>query len=73
MFLLLQAVLGLTIDAPIGLVQLTRPTLPAGLDQVSIHGLELCGGSLDLLVERSGDALELRVLRGCDGVDVQVL
>jgi glycogen debranching enzyme len=72
-FLLLQAVLGLAIDAPIGLVQLTRPTLPATFDQLSIHGLELSGGSLDLLVERSGDALELRVLRGCEGVDVQLL
>jgi glycogen debranching enzyme len=72
-FLLLQAVLGLTIDAPIGLVQLVHPALPGPFDQLSIHGLELPSGSVDLLVERSGDALDLRVLRACDGVDVQVL
>jgi glycogen debranching enzyme len=70
-FLLFQAVLGLTIDAEAGSVQLNHPMLPAVVDQLSIHGLEVGGGSVDLLLERNGEALDLRVLRPCDGVDVR--
>src|SRR5206468_1231844 len=71
-FLLIQAVLGLTIDAGAGCVRFARPTLPAALDWVAIRGLEVRKGSVDLRLERSGEAAELRVLRGCEDVDVQI-
>ena len=71
-FLLIQAVLGLTIDAGAGCVRFARPTLPAALDWVAIRGLEVRKGSVDLRLERSGEAAELRVLRGCEDVDVRI-
>jgi hypothetical protein len=71
-FQLLQAVLGLTVDAATGSVRCARPTLPAAFDQISIHGLELREGEIDLQLERRGEATELRVLRACEGVDVQI-
>jgi glycogen debranching enzyme len=72
-FLLMQAVLGLTVDAESGAVRFARPTLPAAFDQIWIHGLELRGGSIDLSLERSAETPELRVVRACEGVDVQVV
>ena len=71
-FQLLQAVLGLTLDAASGSVRFVRPTLPAAFDEISIHGLELGEGSIDLRLERNGETAELHVLRACEGVDVQI-
>jgi glycogen debranching enzyme len=70
-FLLLQAVLGLAIDGDSGIVEFAAPTLPAGLDRISIQGLEIRGGSVDLALERSGNALALHVLRAHEGVAVR--
>jgi glycogen debranching enzyme len=70
-FLLLQAVLGLALDAESSTIAFAAPTLPPGLDRVAIEGLELGGGSVDLALERNGDALALRVLRRHEGVAVQ--
>jgi glycogen debranching enzyme len=72
-FLLLQAVLGLTIDGASGSVRFVRPTLPAAFDRISVRGLELRSGSIDLSLERSGGAPELRVSRACEGVDVKLV
>jgi hypothetical protein len=66
-FQLLQAVLGLTVDWAAGSVRFARPTLPAAFDQISIPGIELREGSIDLRLERSGETPELRVLRACEG------
>jgi glycogen debranching enzyme len=71
-FLLLQAVLGLAIDAESRCVRFTHPTLPAAFDQISIHGLELFDGAVDLQLERIGEAPELRVLRASEDIDVQL-
>jgi glycogen debranching enzyme len=71
-FLLLQSVLGLTIDARTRRVLFDHPTLPAAFDQIAIHGLELGGRAVDLQLERSGETPELLVLRACDEIDVQL-
>src|SRR5207249_775397 len=71
-FQLLQAVLGLTVDAATGSVRFAHPTLPAAFDQIQVHGLELREGSIDLRLERSGETPELRVVRACEGIDVQI-
>jgi glycogen debranching enzyme len=70
-FLLLQAVLGLAIDAESGTIAFAAPTLPPGLDRVAIERLGLRGGSVDLVLERNGDELALRVLRAHEDVEVQ--
>jgi glycogen debranching enzyme len=51
-FLLLQACLGLEIDAPRGKICLDRPDLPAILGQVTIRNLRVGKASLDLCVQR---------------------
>jgi glycogen debranching enzyme len=72
-FLLLQSVLGLQIHAEAGSVELAGPTLPAAFDRISIHALEIRGGTVDLAFERSGEAVDLRVLRACEGIHVRQL
>ncbi|MBD7941959.1 amylo-alpha-1,6-glucosidase [Brevundimonas guildfordensis] len=51
-FLMMQAVLGLNIDAAEGLVEVNNPTLPAGLDRLSITRLKVGDGVIDLHFQR---------------------
>ncbi|MFN3430602.1 MAG: glycogen debranching N-terminal domain-containing protein [Candidatus Sericytochromatia bacterium] len=46
--LLLQAALGLEADAPRGVLRVVRPELPAWIGQVSLHGLRVGAGEVDL-------------------------
>ena len=70
-FLLLQACLGLEINAPEARVCFTRPQLPASLSELRIHNLEVAGASVDLLLVRHEHDVGVNVLRR-DG-DLQVL
>src|SRR5260370_933316 len=70
-FLLFQACLGLTIDGPERRVYLTRPRLPASLDELRIHPLEVGDATVDLLLRRREDDVGVNVLRR-DG-DVQLM
>ena len=70
-FLLFQACLGLTIDGPERRVYLTRPRLPASLDELRIHNLEVGDATVDLLLRRHEDDVGVNVLRR-DG-DVQLM
>jgi glycogen debranching enzyme len=71
--LLLQAALGLEIDAIGGRVVLTRPRLPAEVQEIRIHDLEVAGGSLDFSVSQDGDDVAARVLRREGDVQVVVI
>jgi hypothetical protein len=71
-FLLLQSVLGLTIDAKPGVIAFVRPTLPAGCDQLSLRGLDVGGRTIDLELERRGDGIDVRALDDAGGLDVRV-
>jgi glycogen debranching enzyme len=51
-FLLLQACLGLDIDAPNLRICLDRPELPEGLDRVAIRNLQIGEARLDLILHR---------------------
>ncbi|MFC5373581.1 glycogen debranching N-terminal domain-containing protein [Brevundimonas faecalis] len=51
-FLMLQAVLGVSIDAIEGLVEVAAPTLPAGLERLSVTGLQVGDGVIDLNFQR---------------------
>jgi glycogen debranching enzyme len=59
--LLLQAVLGLRIDAAACEVRFTRPSLPAFLSELTLHDLHICEHSVDVRVER---------IRGTTGITV---
>lgn len=51
-FLMLQSVLGLSIDAADGVVEVVNPALPAGLDRLSITRLQVGDGIIDLHFQR---------------------
>ena len=52
-FLMLQATLGLSIDAWTETVDLADPVLPAGLDRLKITGLEVGGAVVDLNIQHA--------------------
>jgi glycogen debranching enzyme len=51
-FLMLQAALGLSIDAPEQLVEIADPTLPPGVDRLSVTRLRVGDGVIDLHFQR---------------------
>jgi glycogen debranching enzyme len=62
-FLLLQACLGLEINAFDAEVRFTRPQLPAALENLQIRNLEVAGATVDLLLLRDGPIVGVRELR----------
>ena len=51
---MLQAALGVRIDAIEGAVEITRPMLPAGIDRLNISRLQVGEGMVDLTFQRMG-------------------
>jgi glycogen debranching enzyme len=72
-FLLLQAALGLRVDAPARRVKLTHPHLPPFLDVVRVRGLEVRGGSVDLQIVRHATDVGVTVTRREGPVEVAVI
>jgi glycogen debranching enzyme len=62
-FLLIQASLGLNIDAIASRVVFSRPALPASLPELRIFDLEVGGGRVDILLVRHDEDVSVRVLR----------
>jgi glycogen debranching enzyme len=62
-FLLVQASLGLKIDATAGRVIFDRPALPSTLPELRIFDLEVGKGRVDLLLTRHDEDVSVRVLR----------
>ncbi|HLG96368.1 MAG TPA: glycogen debranching N-terminal domain-containing protein [Bryobacteraceae bacterium] len=72
-FLLLQAIMGLRIDALKRCVVLTRPVLPAFLESVRIRDIAVGDASADLLLFRSGNTVAVTVDRRIGALDVLVV
>ena len=53
-FLMLQAALGVHIDAIEGVVEVDRPLLPSGIDRLNITGLKVGEGEADLTFQQMG-------------------
>jgi hypothetical protein len=53
--MLLQACLGLAIDGFGGEIQVNRPRLPIGIDQLTIRHLPVGGKRIDISFQRLGD------------------
>jgi glycogen debranching enzyme len=53
-FLLLQAMLGISPDAPARELRIDRPMLPDWLGQIRLHGLRIGDASVTLAFERDG-------------------
>ena len=71
--MMLQACLGISVDALNFRVVLKSPTLPSGIDRVSIRGLATPTGSVDLTVHRHLGTLTTNVERRSGRLDVVVL
>jgi glycogen debranching enzyme len=65
-FMMLQASLGLSIDAEAKVVRLVRPMLPSGVDRMSLDGLEVGDGTVDLMFQRLGEGVAVTPGPGSD-------
>jgi glycogen debranching enzyme len=71
-FMLLEACLGLSIDARAGQVVLRHPTLPDFLDRIDIRNLTVGRTTMDLRLFRHGDSAAVTVERRTGELDVMV-
>lgn len=71
-FLLLQACLGLSIDASAGCVSCSRPVLPASIGELRVHNLAVGAGTIDLVFQRSGDDVSMAIARRDGGIETVV-
>jgi glycogen debranching enzyme len=72
-FLLLQACLGLSIDAARREVRLINPTLPDGMDTLSVDRLDVAGANVNLLLQRRDGVTVVTPEHGSDpGVSVVI-
>jgi glycogen debranching enzyme len=69
-YMLLQACLGVTVDAASSTVRFTRPELPPFLEQVTITGLRVADARVDLELRRYADNVGINVTRRQGRVDV---
>ena len=62
-FGMLQACLGLEIDATQRLARLRYPRLPERMDSLSVRGLPIGDATVDLLLRRHGEDVSVNILR----------
>jgi glycogen debranching enzyme len=73
-FMMLQACLGLTIDATLGQVAFRYPRLPADIERLTVRGLEVGEASVDLTLHaHAAGAVGVSVERRSGKVDVSVV
>ena len=72
-FALLQACLGLEIDAASSTVILRRPSLPAFLEWLSVRNLRVGESRLDLMFRRHDSSVAVNLLRREGDADVEVM
>jgi len=53
-FMMLQACLGVTVDGRRGEIRIDNPSLPEGVDRLTLHKLDVGGDTIDLGFERVG-------------------
>jgi glycogen debranching enzyme len=69
-FMLLQACLGVTVEAKRRRVEVCDPRLPIGIDQFRIEGLAVGDERLDIAFHRTGRRVETRATGGRVAVNV---
>jgi glycogen debranching enzyme len=71
-FLLLQSVLGISIDALDQQIVLAHPVVPDGLDEISVKNLAVQEASVDFTVRRHGGSVSVSVERRVGKVDLVI-
>jgi glycogen debranching enzyme len=69
-FLLLQAILGMRIDAAHSRLSFVQPVMPEFLDEIQIDNLKVGAGSVDVLLHRRARYATVEILRREGRVDV---
>jgi glycogen debranching enzyme len=69
-FLVIEACLGVSVQAAAGRVAFERPCLPEGIPHLAIRGLRVGDSSVDLLFERQGNRARVQVLEKEGDLDV---
>jgi glycogen debranching enzyme len=69
---LLTTVLGLEPDGFEYRLRIVRPKLPKGVNRIEVHGLKVGKGRTDLLFEREGEQIAVRVLKITEGLRIIV-
>jgi glycogen debranching enzyme len=69
-FLLLRACLGMTVRATERQIVFDHPILPPDLHEVQIENLKLLDASVDLLIHRHGESVDVEVLRRRGEIEV---
>jgi glycogen debranching enzyme len=72
-FGVLQACLGLEIDATQQMARLRYPRLPDRIDSLSVRGLPVGDASVDLVLRRHGDDVSVNILRRRGPVEILTL
>lgn len=72
-FLLIQAALGISVNASERLIQLDRPTLPGEIDQLEVRRLRCADASVDLLFSRYDRDLGVEITRRKGDVRVVIV
>ena len=72
-FMLLQACLGLSIDARERRVAFTRPVLPESITELSAEGLRICDAELDFVVRRHPEDIAVEVTRRVGDLEVVIV
>jgi glycogen debranching enzyme len=70
-FLLLQAILGISADAPANTINVSKPSLPGWLNTVELHDLRVGGSTVSIVFQRQGETTGFSLLAK-DG-DIRVL
>ena len=73
MFLLLEACLGLEIDATARRVRFRRPVLPPFLEEIEIANLRVGEAELDVVLHRHGADVGIDLLRRSGKVEVLIV
>jgi glycogen debranching enzyme len=61
-FLLLQAMLGISADAPANTINVNRPHLPGWLNTVELHALRVGGSTVSIVFQRRGETTGFSLL-----------
>jgi glycogen debranching enzyme len=72
-FALIQACLGLSIDAPRAQIRFDRPQLPPPVDELRIHNLQVAGAAVDVALVRQHDDVAVSVTRREGDVKIVVV
>ena len=71
-FMLLQACLGLAINAPEQEIRFTKPTLPRALTELCIKNLRVAGATADLRIYRQADSAQIEILSKTGNLEIVV-